>query len=314
MNEIPHRRQFAAFLSLDKGLSGKTVEAYLHDIDKLHAFLTLDAPSYTLDQVDNARLLDFLMYIAHLGLQPKSQARIVSGIKAYFKFLNYTGLYSKDPAALLETPRIERSLPAVLTVEEIDAMVAAIDLSSETGQRNRAMVEMLYGSGLRVSELVTLRITDMNYADGYVKVIGKGDAQRLVPLSREAMRQAQLYTRHVRARQDIQRGEGDYLFLNRRGRHLTRAMVNVIIKQLADAAGITKSISPHTFRHSFATHLVENGADLRAVQEMLGHRSILTTEIYTHIDSRYLRQTIADYHPWGRRRAGASNSGTEREA
>ncbi len=301
IDNFPYQREFSAFLSLDKGLSKNSIEAYLSDVHKLHAFLSGETGKYTVDSITTNQLLDFLVYIAELGLSATSQARILSGIKAWFKFLNYQDILETNPAELLETPRLKRKLPVVLSVEEINDMVSVIDLSTETGQRNRAMIEMLYGSGLRVSELVTLKLSNFYFDDEYVRVIGKGNTERLIPASTESIKQVRLYVNHIRNLLTIKKGEEDYVFLNRRGHHLTRAMVYTIIKQLAAEAGINKEISPHTFRHTFATHLVENGADLRVVQEMLGHKSILTTEIYTHIDNQYLRQSIIDFHPWGRR-------------
>ena len=297
----PYRKEFIAFLRLDKGLSGNSIEAYDRDVHKLHAFLNGSLGSYSPGDVTSQQLLDFLVYIAELGLSATSQARILSGIKAYFKFLNYLSYFDRNPAELLETPRLKRKLPVVLTVDEINRMVESIDLSSETGQRNRAIIEMLYGSGLRVSELVNLTLSGLNFDYEFVRVTGKGNKERLIPLSSEAIKQIQIYLSNYRNRLPIKRGDEDIVFLSRRGGRLTRNMVFTIIKTIAGAAGISKNISPHTFRHSFATHLVENGADLRAVQEMLGHRSILTTEIYTHIDTTFLRQTIIEFHPWGKK-------------
>ena len=299
--KFPFQDEFAAFLLLDKGLSDNSIEAYNNDVIKLHTFLLGELGSYSVDKITTPLLLDFLVYVAELGLSATSQARILSGIKAWFKFMNYSDILELNPAELLETPRMTRKLPVVLTVEEIDNMIAAIDLSSETGQRNRAIIEMLYGSGLRVSELVTLKLSNLYFDHEYVRVVGKGNAERLIPISNEAIKQINLYVQFYRNQLNIKKGEEDYLFLNRRGHHLTRAMIFTIIKTLALEAGVSKEISPHTFRHTFATHLVENGADLRVVQEMLGHKSILTTEIYTHIDNSYLRQSIIDFHPWGKR-------------
>lgn len=298
---FPYKHEFKAFLSLDKGLSVNSIEAYLRDVGKLHSYLHMNYGSYTVESITTAKLLDFLVYIAELGLSATSQARILSGVKAWFRFFTYNDILESNPAELLETPRLTRKLPTVLSVNEIDKMVSAIDLSTDTGQRNRAIIEMLYGSGLRVSELVTLKLSNFYFDEEYVKITGKGNRQRLVPASRESIKQVKLYITTHRQMLSISKGEEDYVFLNRRGRHLTREMVFVIIKQLALLAGINKDISPHTFRHTFATHLVENGADLRVVQEMLGHKSILTTEIYTHIDNQYLRQSIIEFHPWGQR-------------
>ena len=303
-NLFPHQDEFTAFLQLDKGLSINSIAAYLNDVTKLHQFLTDSRGSYTVESITVRDIQNFLIFINQLGLSSMTQARILSGIKAWFKFMIYADILETNPAELIESNRIARKIPVILEIEEIDRMVSAIDLSTETGQRNRAMIEMLYGSGLRVSELVTLKLSDINFADEYLRVIGKGNSERLVPVSGVSIKQLLLYINHNRKELDIKKGEEDYVFLNRRGHHLTRAMVFTIIRQLAAAAGIKKEISPHTFRHTFATHLVENGADLRVVQEMLGHKSILTTEIYTHIDNQYLRQSIIEFHPWGKREIG----------
>ncbi len=300
-NDFPHKGAFEAFLSLDKGLSANSIKSYIGDVEKLHSYLIHQYGSYSIEKITTKQLLNFLVYIAEMGLSSTTQARILSGIKSWFKFFNYNDIMETNPAELLETPRLMRKLPVVLSVEEINSMVVQIDLSTETGQRNRAIIEMLYGSGLRVSELVNLKLSNFYFEQQYVRVIGKGNSERLVPASTESIKQVKLYVDYNRKQIPIKRGNEDYVFLNRRGQHLTREMVFVIIKNLAFMAGIKKKISPHTFRHTFATHLVENGADLRIVQEMLGHKSILTTEIYTHIDNQYLRQAIIDFHPWGRR-------------
>jgi integrase/recombinase XerD len=300
-DNFPYKREFAAFLSLDKGLSENSIEAYLLDVGKLHSYLMSEYGGYSIEKITTKQLLDFLVYVAELGLSSTSQARILSGIKAWFKFFNYSDILETNPAELLETPRLTRKLPVVLSVEEINSMIAQIDLSTKTGQRNRAIIEMLYGSGLRVSELVNLKLSNFYFEQEYVRIIGKGNTERLVPASTESIRQVLLYVNYDRKQLSIKKGEEDYVFLNSRGAHLTREMVFIIIKQLASDAGIKKEISPHTFRHTFATHLVENGANLRVVQEMLGHKSILTTEIYTHIDNQYLRQSIIEFHPWGKR-------------
>jgi len=297
---FPYKNEFIAFLSLDKGLSENSVEAYINDVIKLHVFLYDRLDSYSVDSITTRHIQDFLVYINELCLASMSQARILSGIKTWFKFLNYTEILDTNPAELIETNRITRKMPVVLSVEEINRMISAIDLSTETGQRNRAMIELLYGSGLRVSELITIKLSDIHFDEEYLRVIGKGNSERLVPISNVSIKQILLYVNHNRKQLDVKKGEEDYVFLNRRGRHLTRDMVFKIICNLASEAGINKKISPHTFRHTFATHLVENGADLRVVQEMLGHKSILTTEIYTHIDNHYLRQSIVEFHPWGK--------------
>jgi integrase/recombinase XerD len=299
---FPYQNEFIIFLSLDKGLSDNSVSAYVEDVGKLHVFLSGILGSYSVGSITTRHIQDFLAYINELCLASMSQARILSGIKAWFKFLNYAEILDTNPAELIETNRITRKMPAILSVEEINRMISTIDLSAETGQRNRAMIELLYGSGLRVSELVTVKLSDIHFDEEYMRIIGKGNSERLAPVSSVSIKQIRLYVNYNRKQLDIKKGEEDFVFLNRRGRHLTRAMVFTIIRQLASAAGIKKKISPHTFRHTFATHLVENGADLRVVQEMLGHKSILTTEIYTHIDNHYLRQSIIEFHPWGKGR------------
>ena len=237
-----------------------------------------------------------MSWIGELGLSARSQARILSGLKAFYRFLLLEDRLEKDPTALLEGPRLGRKLPEVLSVDEIDRMMSRIDLSKPEGRRNKAMLEVLYSCGLRVSELVDLRMSGIHRTDGFIRIVGKGDKERLVPISQHALRQIDLYMPDRHSLQ-IQPGEQDMLFLNRRGRRLTRVMVFTVIRELARAAGIQKRVSPHTFRHSFATHLIEGGADLRAVQEMLGHESIITTEIYTHLDREYLREAILSHHP-----------------
>ncbi len=287
-------KRYHAHLVLEKSLSPNTVEAYERDVK---CFLNyLDEAHLDYRMVKTSHLTDFMVALCELGLQARSQARVVSGIKSFYRFLIYENSIETDPTDLLDVPQIGFHLPEVLTVEEIDRIVHAIDLSKPEGQRNRAIIETLYGSGLRVSELVTLRISDIYFEQKYMKVEGKGSKQRLVPISDEAIKQIR-YWFLDRNLLPIKHGEEDYLFLNRRGAHLTRVMIFTIVKRLAVEAGITKKISPHTFRHSFATHLLENGANLRAIQQLLGHESILTTEIYTHIDIKMLRQEIIGKHP-----------------
>ncbi len=247
--------------------------------------------------VKQQNLVDYLEYINTLGLSPYSQARMVSGLKSFFKFLVYEEVIVKDPSSLLESPKLGRKLPDVLNFPEIESLLNAIDLSKPEGTRNRAMVETLYSSGLRVSELTELKISNVHDDIGFLKVMGKGSKERLVPIGREALKHIKLYLDHVRLHHNVKKGFEDHLFLNKRGGSLSRVMVFIIIKELAIQIGLKKNIGPHTFRHSFATHLIEGGADLRAVQEMLGHESITTTEIYTHLDRDYLKQVITDYHP-----------------
>lgn len=289
-------KEYEGFLKLEKGLSANSIEAYLSDIGKLKQYMDSAHIEAGVEELDQEQLGRFLISVSELGLSAKSQARILSGIKAFYRYLLLEEVIEKDPTALLEGPRLGTKLPEVLSVGEIDRMLEAIDLSKAQGRRNRAMLETLYSCGLRVSELVELQISGIFRAEGFIRVIGKGDKERLVPISSSALREIDLYISD-RNMLSIQPGHEDILFLNRRGKMLTRNMVFTVIKELAISAGIKKTVSPHTFRHSFATHLVEGGADLRAVQEMLGHESITTTEIYTHLDREYLREAIISFHP-----------------
>jgi len=293
----PYLKGFKAYLQLEKSLSGNSVDAYLHDAEKLSQYLEISGLSLSPGQVELSRLQDFLQWIAELGISARSQARIISGLRAFYKYLLLENEVSADPTELLESPRLGRKLPSTLSLPEIDQLIHAIDLSTDEGKRNKAILETLYGCGLRVSELVTLRISNLFFPDGFIRVIGKGDKERLVPVGDIAQNEIRHYLTDVRTHIPVKKGQEDIIFLNRRGSGLSRVMVFTIIKNLAEKAGIRKKISPHTFRHSFATHLVEGGADLRAVQEMLGHESITTTEIYTHLDREYLRSTIIQYHP-----------------
>ena len=289
-------RDYEGFLKLEKGLSPNSIEAYLRDIGKLVQYLEIQQITSDPKTLSYIELRSFMMWIGELGLLAKSQARILSGLKSFYRYLLLEDLVQKDPTALLEGPKLGRTLPEVLSVDEIDLLLSKIDLSKPEGQRNKAMLETLYSCGLRVSELVGLQISNIYRAEGFIRVIGKGDKERLVPVSGRALKEIDLYLPDRNA-MAIDPGQEDILFLNRRGRMLTRVMLFTIIKELAKAAGIHKTVSPHTFRHSFATHLVEGGADLRAVQEMLGHESITTTEIYTHLDREYLREAIISHHP-----------------
>ncbi len=290
-------QDFQYFLRLEKSLSDNSVEAYGMDLKKLLQFFESSNIKTEPDKVTAEQLNKFLKYINELGISPRSQARVISGLKAFFKFLLLEDIISEDPSALIEGPKIGRKLPEILSVEEIDKIISVIDLSKAEGHRNRAIVEVLYSCGLRVTELITLKISDMYLDKSYIKVRGKGDKERLVPIGERAISEIHNYLGDRSSLPFIDRNFENFLFLNRRGRNLTRVMIFTIVKQLAEKAQISKSISPHTFRHSFATHLIEGGADLRAVQEMLGHESILTTEIYTHLDREYLRETIMSYHP-----------------
>jgi integrase/recombinase XerD len=289
---------FRAYLLLERSLSANTLEAYLNDVQKFVRYLEIEKLDILPLAVRRSDLEKFILWVNNLGLEASSQSRLISGLRAFYKFLLVEDLLDDDPTELLESPRLMRKIPAVLSVHEIQAMLAEIDLSEPQGVRNRAIVETLYACGLRVSELVNMKITNLFLEANFVKIIGKNDKERLVPIGGEAVKYLTMYLEHVRGRsENIKQGEENFVFLNRRGQHLTRVMVFYIIKELAEKAGITKNISPHTFRHSFATHLVEGGADLKAVQDMLGHESITTTEIYTHLDTEYLKETIYLYHP-----------------
>ena len=287
---------FIAWLKIEKSLSSNTVEAYINDLRKLQAYLQSIGSTATPQEVTPAMLSDFLVYEGGEGMQARSQARMLSGIRAFYKYLLMDNLIDADPTRLVDYPKIGRKLPDVLTVQEVDALLGAIDLSLPEGHRNKSMLETMYSCGLRVSELVKLRLSDLFFKEGFIKVKGKGSKERLIPVSEKAMKEIALYLPD-RAKLNIACGHEDFLFLSRRGKALSRVMVFTIIKNLAATIGLQKTISPHTFRHSFATHLIEGGADLRAIQEMLGHESILTTEIYTHLDRSFLRQTIVEFHP-----------------
>ena len=288
-------KDFETYLRLEKSLSENSVEAYNDDVHKLERFIAEKAHGKNPDIVSYGDLKDFILWFGGTSSNARTQSRTISGIRAFFRFLLIEGEIDENPASLLESPKIGLRLPEVLSVEEIDRIIGAIDLSKPEGHRNKAIIETLYGCGLRVSELVNLRLTDIHAAEGFVSVTGKGNKQRLVPIGRRALKEIEHYLPGRNALPVIY--DQNIVFLNRRGRRLTRAMIFTIIKDLAAKAGIIKKISPHTFRHSFATHLVEGGADLRAVQEMLGHESILTTEIYTHIDRSFLRDTLIMFHP-----------------
>ena len=289
-------REYEGFLKLEKGLSANSVEAYLRDVIKLREYLEIEQVDAKPQEITHDHLYGFLVWLSKQGLSATSQARILSGLKAFFRYLLLEDQVDKDPTALLEAPKLGRKLPEVLSVDEIDRMLAKIDLSKPEGRRNKAMLETLYSCGLRVSELVGMRISNIIRAEGFIRIIGKGDKERLVPVSQRALKEIDLYMPDRNAL-TIHPQHKDILFLNRRGQMLTRVMLFTITRDLAKAAGIQKTVSPHTFRHSFATHLVEGGADLRAVQEMLGHESITTTEIYTHLDREYLREAIISHHP-----------------
>ncbi|MBV7529955.1 site-specific tyrosine recombinase XerD [Chitinophaga sp. sic0106] len=292
------RKLFKGYLQLEKSLSTNSIEAYLRDVEKLEQYLQANGQEKLRPQdVSLQDLQGCVQWVAKLGMTPASQARTISGIKAFYKFLLMEDMAREDPSQLLEAPKLQRKLPDVLTFEEIELIISQIQLDTAEGHRNKAILETMYSCGLRVSEVVNLQISQLHFDVGYLRIIGKGNKERLVPIGKEAMKQIDMYRRNIRIHVPVKHGEEDTVFLNRRGSALSRVMIFLVIKDLVKLAGIEKNVSPHTFRHSFATHLVEGGADLRAVQEMLGHESITTTEIYTHIDREYLRDTLQRFHP-----------------
>lgn len=297
MNWQIYSKSFKAYLQVEKSLPPNTVSAYTRDLAKLIEFVEGNDNLADPRKIKTADLQNFVKALAEIGLEATTQSRIISGIRSFYNFLILENEIKTDPTELLEMPKTGRKLPDVLSISEVDHLISVIDLSLANGERNKAMIEMLYGCGLRVSELTNLKLSDLFFEENYIKVTGKGNKQRLVPIGGRAIAQVLRYMQQVRIHQNIARGAENIIFLNNRGKGLTRAMVFNIVKDLTAKAGIHKSISPHTFRHSFATHLVEGGADLRSVQEMLGHSSITTTEIYTHIDREYLRKNILKYHP-----------------
>ncbi|MCF0058256.1 site-specific tyrosine recombinase XerD [Dyadobacter sp. CY356] len=290
-------KHFKNYLRLERSFSDNSVQAYVRDVEKLAEYIELAAINVSPAETKEEHLLAFLKYLSELGLTAHSQARMLSGIKAFYKYLLLENEISEDPTELIEAPRLPRKLPDVLSYDEIEQMLNAIDHSTPEGTRNRAIIEVLYSSGLRVSELIGLQLTFCYFDIGFIRILGKGDKVRLVPIGKEAIKYVELYLEHVRKEIEVKKDSEDIVFLNRRGGQLSRVMVFLIIKDVAEKAGIAKNVSPHTFRHSFATHLIEGGASLRAVQEMLGHESITTTEIYTHLDRDYLRQIITEFHP-----------------
>lgn len=292
-----HIKHFGSYLKLERSLSSNSIQAYVRDVEKLGQFIEMKFAGVSPLMISSKHLQAFLQYINELGMSAFSQARILSGIKAFYKYLLFEEMIEKDPTALIEGPKLGRKLPDTLDYEEIVKMLDAIDLSKSEGARNRAMLEILYSSGLRVSELVELKIANVYFDLGFLRVIGKGNKERLVPIGKDALKFLKIYLEEIRVHVPVQKGSESHVFLNRRGKKLSRVMIFMIIKALAATIGLQKTISPHTFRHSFATHLIEGGADLRAVQEMLGHESITTTEIYTHLDRDYLRQVIQEFHP-----------------
>ena len=284
-------------MQLERSLAKNSIEAYIGDVEKLIVYLQDSCNGKSLLNVNLDDLRNFLVYLNEMGIGARTQARIISGLKTFYKYLLLEDLISADPSELLESPKLGRKLPVTLSIEEIDKIEDSIDHSTPEGTRNKAIIETLYSCGLRVSELVNLKLSNLYFNEKFVRVIGKGNKERLIPIGSSAMKYISIYTNEVRNHLNIQPGSEDIVFLNRRGKQLTRVMIFTIVKNLVEKAGIKKVVSPHSFRHSFATHLVEGGADLRAVQEMLGHESITTTEIYTHLDREYLRETILTYHP-----------------
>ena len=293
----PYKKGFKAYLQLERSLSPNSIEAYLNDIEKLTSYLQDKGELMNPSEVKLTDLQKFVQWIAELGMTPTSQARIISGIRTFYKYCLLEDISSVDPTTLLEAPKLKRALPDVLSFDEIENIIGQIDLSTPEGTRNKAILETMYSCGLRVSEVVNLKLSQLYMDVSFIRVIGKGNKERLVPIGDSAVKYINIYRSTIRVHQPIQPGEEDILFLNRRGKRLTRVMIFLIIKDLVRKAEIKKNISPHTFRHSFATHLVEGGADLRAVQEMLGHESITTTEIYTHLDREFLRKTLEKFHP-----------------
>ena len=291
------KKGFKAWLQLEKSLSDNSVEAYLHDIEKLTLFLVQQKEERKPSDLTLKDLENFVQWINELGMTVSSQARIISGLRSFYKYCMLEQICTTDPTLLLEAPKMQRKLPDILSFFEIEQIIGAIDHSKAEGGRNRAILETMYSCGLRVSEVVNLRLSNLFMDVGFIKVTGKGDKERLVPIGRDAIKYINIYRHNIRTHVTIKPGEEDIVFLNRRGHRLTRVMIFLILKSLVKIAGIEKNISPHTFRHSFATHLVEGGADLRAVQEMLGHESITTTEIYTHLDREFLRTTLEQFHP-----------------
>jgi integrase/recombinase XerD len=296
MNWKNLRTDYLNYLRLERGLSDNSIQNYKLDIRKLENWLSQNDISVSAVTIEEETLQQFIYSIAK-EMNARSQARIISGLKGFFNYLVFEEYRKDNPMELIESPKLGRKLPDTLSTEEIDTIIAAIDLSKPQGERNRAIIETLYGCGLRVSELIGLKISDLFFDEGFIKVTGKGNKQRFVPIGNHTIHYIELYRREIRVHLNIHPESRDTLFLNRRGKALTRAMIFTIIKQLTETAGIRKNISPHTFRHSFATHLLENGADLRAIQQMLGHESITTTEVYTHIDKRHLTEVINRFHP-----------------
>jgi integrase/recombinase XerD len=297
LNAEQYIKGFRTFLKLEKSLSDNTIQAYLDDVHKFFRFLETENTPIRLESLKLKDLNRFTSFIYDLGLSAPTQARILSGLRAFFKYLKLEEIIKENPAELLDMPKQKRKLPEVLSIEEVEKLIESIDLSKPEGRRNRAAIEVLYGCGLRVSELCGLRLSGFYKKEGFLKVTGKGGKERFVPIGGQALKQLDLFISHDRVHVQPAKGQEDFIFLNHRGKAFSRVYVFMTIKDLAAAAGIRKNISPHTLRHSFATHMVEGGADLRAIQDMLGHASIITTEIYTHLDREYLRETVVTFHP-----------------
>ena len=296
MNWNSYIKSFQSYLKIERGLSKNTVENYTFDLERLSKFLLENKITISPEKIDEETIQQFI-YTVSKEVNARSQARIISGLKSFFSYLIFEDYRADNPMELIEAPKIGRKLPDTLSLEDIDNLIAAIDLSKPEGERNRAMLETLYGCGLRVSEITILKISDLFFEEGFIKITGKGNKQRFVPIAKSTQKCIELYKNSIRSHLDIVKGHEDTLFLNRRGKQLTRAMIFTIVKELAVKINLLKTISPHTLRHSFATHLLENGADLRSIQMMLGHESITTTEIYVHIDRKHLTQIINKFHP-----------------
>lgn len=288
-------KEFKTYLKIERSLSVNTIDSYLRDVKKLACF----AKEKKLNELNISKndIKDFIAEINIEGISARTQSRVISGIKAFYKYLILEDYIKVNPTELIESPKIGMKLPDTLSISEIDTLISAIDLSHPQGERNRAILEVLYSCGLRVSELTNLKLSNIRFKEGYVKVVGKGNKERFTPIGNSAIKYLNIYLNEIRNHQNIKKGSEDIVFLNRRGNKLTRVMIFTIIKELAEKIGLKKKISPHTFRHSFATHLIEGGANLRAIQEMLGHESIITTEIYTHLDREFLRDAIMTFHP-----------------
>jgi len=293
----PYHHAFKAYLKLERGLSENSIDAYLNDVNKLFQYYEVIGEEFIVKNITDSKLHNFIAWLSELGMLANTQARVISGLKSFFNYLMLEELISIDPSQQLDSPKLSRKLPDVLNLIEIEALIDAVDASKPEGMRNKAILEVLYGCGLRVTELITLRISDLNPAQEYIKVTGKGNKERIIPVGETALKFIDIYLSQVRIHLSVKKGNEDYIFLNRLGSRLSRISVFTMIKALATAIGLQKNISPHTFRHSFATHLIEGGADLRAVQEMLGHSSITTTEVYTHLDRDYLKGVITQFHP-----------------